>query len=107
MTASGSRTGGRAVHTDRRESAAGTIVTEIARRPAVLSQIALLEAWIESQMEYRGLPGLSIGVVYDQELAWARGFGYADVAAKTPATPATVYRIASISKLFTATAVMQ
>jgi CubicO group peptidase (beta-lactamase class C family) len=36
-----------------------------------------------------------------------QGFGYADLEKKTPTTPETVYRIASISKLFTATAIMQ
>jgi CubicO group peptidase (beta-lactamase class C family) len=38
---------------------------------------------------------------------WAQGFGYADVARQIPATPQTIYRIASITKLFTATAVLQ
>ena len=38
---------------------------------------------------------------------WAQGFGVADTAAKTPMTPQTKFRMASHSKLFTATAVMQ
>jgi CubicO group peptidase (beta-lactamase class C family) len=38
---------------------------------------------------------------------WSRGFGFADTDTKTPPTPDTLYRVASISKLFTATAVMQ
>lgn len=58
-------------------------------------------------MAYGGQPGLSVGIVYDQELIWARGFGYANVERKVPATPATLYRIASITKLFTSTAVLQ
>jgi CubicO group peptidase (beta-lactamase class C family) len=73
----------------------------------VMSSLELLSAWIESQMAYRGQPGLSMGVIYDQELIWAKGFGYADLASKKAATPTTVYRIASITKLFTATAIMQ
>jgi CubicO group peptidase (beta-lactamase class C family) len=79
----------------------------LAEREEVGSGIRLLEAWIESQMAYRNLPGMSIGIVRDQELVWARGFGYADVEKKLPATPATIYRIASISKTFTSLAVMQ
>ncbi|WP_239649871.1 serine hydrolase domain-containing protein [Methylocucumis oryzae] len=40
-------------------------------------------------------------------MVWAQGFGYADAANKIPATPETVYRMGSISKLFTDTLVMQ
>lgn len=79
----------------------------LARDPEVASQLKLLEAWIEGQMAYAEQPGLSIAVVYDQELVWARGFGWADVQHKVAATPETLYRIASITKLFTATALMQ
>jgi D-alanyl-D-alanine carboxypeptidase len=71
------------------------------------SGINLLTAWIEAQMAYRRQPGLSIALVSDQKLLWAKGFGYADVEKKKLATPKTRYRIASITKLFTATAVMQ
>ena len=62
------------------------VQTGLAQKPEVADAIQLLEAWIESQMAYRGIPGLSLGIVHDQELVWARGFGYADVEKKTPAT---------------------
>lgn len=80
---------------------------KLAEQEEMASSLRLLEAWIESQMAYRDLPGMSIAIVHDQDIVWTRGFGYADVEKKIPATPGTVYRIASISKLFTATAVMQ
>ena len=73
----------------------------------VSASIDLLSAWIESQMAYKGLPGLSMGIVYDQELIWAHGFGFANVQDKIPSTPQTIYRIASITKTFTATAILQ
>jgi CubicO group peptidase (beta-lactamase class C family) len=79
----------------------------LATHPRVQSNIALLEAWIEAQMAYKGLPGMSIAIVHDQEIVYTRGFGYADIATRTPASPNTLYRIASHSKLFTAIAVMQ
>jgi CubicO group peptidase (beta-lactamase class C family) len=67
----------------------------------------LLAAWIEAQVAYRGWPGLAIGIVHDQELVWSRGFGWADPDRRLPAIPATRYRVASITKTFTATAIMQ
>ena len=73
----------------------------------VVSAIELFSAWTDAQMAYSGLPGLSIGVVLDQSLVWSQGYGYADVEQETPATAETVYRIASITKLFTSTAIMQ
>jgi len=73
----------------------------------VQGQQRLFSAWLEGQMIERGLPGVAIGVVADQDLVWATGFGFADSAARTPMTPQTRFRMASHSKLFTATAVMQ
>src|SRR5207249_1533361 len=43
----------------------------------------------------------------DQEIVWAKGFGFANPQAKIPATADTVYRVGSVSKLFTDIAVMQ
>ena len=73
----------------------------------VRSSIGLLSAWIEWQMAHSGLPGLSIGILHDQELVWAAGFGRAGLEPARPATPDTLYRIASITKLFTSTALLQ
>ena len=58
-------------------------------------------------MKKHDVTGMSIALVDDRGLIWAEGFGYADIENAVPATPETVYRVASISKLFTATAVMQ
>lgn len=73
----------------------------------VASSIKLLESWIEAQMDYRKIPGISLGIVLDQELIYTRGFGYSDLDKKTPVTHKTIYRIASITKTFTVTAIMQ
>ena len=67
----------------------------------------LFSAWLEGQILHRHLPGIAVGVVADQELIWAAGFGFADTGQKTPMTPQTKFRMASHSKLFTATAIMQ
>jgi len=79
----------------------------VAADPDVLGAERLFSAWMEGQIAYRGLPGVVVGVVSDQELVWGAGFGFADVNAKAPMTPATKFRMASHSKLFTAIAIMQ
>jgi CubicO group peptidase (beta-lactamase class C family)/D-alanyl-D-alanine dipeptidase len=58
-------------------------------------------------MDAKGLPALSIALVDDQEIVWAKGFGRADPVRNVPATGQTVYRVGSVSKLFTDLAVMQ
>ena len=75
--------------------------------PEVQGQTRLFSAWLEGWIAYRGLPGVVVGVVADQELIWAQGFGLADLASGRPMTPQTKFRMASHSKLFTATAIMQ
>ena len=82
-------------------------VAPIAADPEVLGQERLFSAWLEGQIAYRELPGVVVGVVAGDELVWVKGFGFADVAAKRPMTPQTKFRMASHSKLFTATAIMQ
>jgi CubicO group peptidase (beta-lactamase class C family) len=73
----------------------------------VAAALHLLELWLEAQGAYEHIPGLSMAVVHDQELLWAKGFGYADRGKKRAATPETIYGIGSISKLFTSIAVLQ
>jgi len=64
-------------------------------------------ALIRRVMEAYHIQGMSVAVVDDQALAWAEGFGYADVGRRVAATPETVYRVGSIAKPLTALAVMQ
>jgi D-alanyl-D-alanine carboxypeptidase len=87
--------------------AAVALASGLPDNPDVKGAERLFSAWLQGQIAYRGLPGIVVGVVSDQELVWAAGFGFADTAAKLPMTPQTKFRMASHSKLFTATAVMQ
>lgn len=79
----------------------------LADKDEIASAMRLWQAAIESQLAYREQPGISVGIVYDQELIWAKGYGFSNVEKKTSASPQTNYRIASITKLFTSTAIMQ
>jgi CubicO group peptidase (beta-lactamase class C family) len=51
------------------------------------------------------LPGLSLAVAVNGEIVWAEGFRWADLENQTPVTPATLFRIGSVSKTLTAAAV--
>jgi CubicO group peptidase (beta-lactamase class C family) len=66
-----------------------------------------LDAYIEGQMAAAHVPGLAIAVVKRGAVQVAKGYGYADLAAGTPVTPATAFRLASVSKTVTGAALMQ
>ena len=71
------------------------------------AKVRRIEEAIKSAMERGTIPGMSVAVVVDDHLQWMNGFGMADLENSVPARPATVYRLASISKTITATAAMQ
>ena len=62
---------------------------------------------VEKFMHERGVPGGALAVVKDRKLVYAKGYGWADRDQRIAAQPDTLFRIASISKPFTAVAVMQ
>jgi CubicO group peptidase (beta-lactamase class C family) len=79
----------------------------IATNAEVLGAERLFSAWMDGQLAYRGIPGVAVGVVYDQQLVWSQGFGFADVKNRVAMTPQVKFRIASHSKMFAAIAIMQ
>ena len=80
---------------------------DIRNDPRVISALELLEVWIDAQLAYEHIPGISVAIVHDQNLLWSRGFGYADLKRKVTISPQTIFSICSVSKLFTSIAVMQ
>ncbi|MBI3652137.1 MAG: beta-lactamase family protein [Acidobacteria bacterium] len=70
-------------------------------------KIRKIEAAISATMAKENIPGMSVAVVMDKKLVWANGYGFADLENKVAAKASTVYRLASISKTITSTAVLQ
>ena len=66
-----------------------------------------LEALIQEKLETYDVPGLSVAVVKGDRVVWERGFGFADLATASPATPRTSYLWFSMTKIVTAAAVMR
>ncbi len=66
-----------------------------------------IEHLAETKVAKYRLPGMALGIVRDQELAWFGGFGAADLDLGKKPTEHTIARIASVTKTFTMTAIMQ
>jgi len=79
----------------------------ITEHPEVSSALKVLDLWLDAQIAHLSLPGITAGIVLDQEQIWSHSFGFSDVKAKIPMNDDSVYRIASISKLFTSIAIMK
>lgn len=70
-------------------------------------KLAQFEGYLADMQRELAIPGMSAAIVKDQELIWSRGFGYADVEARRPATAGTPYEIASLTKTLSSTILLQ
>jgi len=69
--------------------------------------IDYLREYIPYAMKKHDITGMSVALVDDQKIVWSDGFGFADKSAAIVATDKHLYRAGSVSKLFTALAVMK
>jgi len=75
--------------------------------PNTVASVEELEAYIETLVDFGTPPGLSLVVVKNDQLAYSKGFGWADHPRQIAATPQTVYHWWSCTKILTAIAVLQ
>lgn len=68
--------------------------------------LAEVDRLVDAFVAREPVPGVAYGVIVDGELVHARGVGTASTTTETPPTPDTVFRIASMTKSFTAAAVL-
>ena len=80
---------------------------ELLARPNVKGALTAIDAWIEGNRIYDQIPGISVGIVHNQELLWSKSYGYSNLESLRPADADTLYSVCSISKVFTAIGVMQ
>lgn len=69
--------------------------------------IKIVDTWLDYQQFIKKIPGLSAGIIYKDKIIFSKGYGYSNMEQKKRTTNKTLYRIASISKLFTAISIMQ
>lgn len=76
-------------------------------RRSLTRALAYVDSWLEWQLPRAGIPGCAVAVARRNEILLDAAYGVADEAAGRALDPSAVFRIASHSKTFTATAVMQ
>jgi N-acyl-D-amino-acid deacylase len=72
-----------------------------------MPKLAAYDKLMSDFMREHRPPGAALAVAYHGRLVYARGFGLADMESRQPVRPRSLFRVASVSKPFTATAVMQ
>ena len=77
------------------------------RKEKLQEAFPAIERYVADEVARRGFPGVAVGIVIDGELVYAKGFGVADVETKALVDKDSVFRIASLTKSFTAMAVLQ
>src|SRR4051812_20286492 len=79
-----------------------------AARKAKLDAVApALDALFAAKMKETGATGFAVGIIVDGELAYQRAFGVRDLSSRAPLDADSVFRIASLTKSFTALAVLK
>jgi CubicO group peptidase (beta-lactamase class C family) len=74
---------------------------------ALRDGVAYADRWLEYRREFRDIPGLVVAIRYDGELLLSKAYGKAKIEGHVAMTSEHIFRIASHSKTFTATAIMQ
>jgi len=76
--------------------------------PAGISQVAntQVDQAVQAALKQFNLPGATVLVMKDQQIVYAKGYGYSNLATRTPARPEDRFQIGSISKMFVATAIL-
>ncbi|PYT25168.1 MAG: serine hydrolase [Acidobacteria bacterium] len=81
--------------------------TDPARRAKLEAAFPRIEKVFERFQQERRIPGAAFGIVIDSDLAYVKGFGVRNRTSQDPVTPDTVFRIASMTKSFTALSILK
>ena len=85
-----------------------TLSTGLLSKPGLAQvQFSPVQQRIEALRQEYGIPGASVAVIEDGTIAWAQGFGVADLASGRPVTADTLFQAQSITKTLTALATVK
>ncbi len=76
-----------------------------AQKPEVEPKLKGFDSEVEKILKDWNVPGCGVGIVMNNKLVFAKGYGYSNLEKKLAVTPNTLFQIASNTKLFTATSI--
>ena len=76
-------------------------------RQALERAISFIDTWLPYRFERLEMPGFVVAIAHDNEILFEKAFGLANIERGTPMSTDHIFRIASHSKTFAATAIMQ
>ena len=77
------------------------------KKEIIKKALHLIDNWFDFQTYIKELPSVAVGIFVEDEIIFKKEYGYADLENKSKLTDQHLFRIASHSKLFTATAIMK
>jgi CubicO group peptidase (beta-lactamase class C family) len=83
-----------------------TLSSALAQNTLAPDLAETVDTYVTEQMDIDGIPGVSLAIVQDGKVVYAKGYGFANVEHEVPAKPETVYQLASVSKQLTAAGVL-
>jgi len=79
----------------------------MSNKEMIKQTLHLIDNWLDYQTYSKEIPGVAVGIFIEDEVIFKKEYGYADLETKEKLTDQHLFRIASHSKLFTATAIMK
>jgi CubicO group peptidase (beta-lactamase class C family) len=83
------------------------VFTDAARMEKIKTAMPVIDSIYKKHAEENHFPAISFGIVVDGQLIYKNSYGYTDIEKKIPATSSSLFRIASMSKSFTAMAILK
>ncbi|MGA3040735.1 MAG: serine hydrolase domain-containing protein, partial [Bryobacteraceae bacterium] len=83
------------------------LIPAFGQSPSTRDRIRAVESGLDKRMQALHVRGVSIAVIQNYQVEWAKGYGFADLESKRPVTAGTLFQAGSISKPVAAVAAMK